>query len=36
MASRLPATRDLPVVDRQNGRWYVKDIRASMQPMRIS
>jgi hypothetical protein len=26
---------DMSVVDRQNGRWYVKDIRASMQPMRI-
>ena len=30
-----PGNCDMSVVDQQNGRWYVKDIRASMQPMRI-
>jgi hypothetical protein len=29
-----PGNSDMSVVDQQNGRWYVKDIRASMQPMR--
>ena len=29
-----PGNWDISVVDQQNGRWYVKDIRASMQPMR--
>ena len=29
IASRLRATGDMSVVDQQNGRWYVKDIRAS-------
>jgi hypothetical protein len=32
-ASRLATTYDMSVVDRQSGRWYVKDIRASTQPM---
>jgi hypothetical protein len=32
-APRLATTHDMPVVDRQSGRWYVKDIRASAQPM---
>ena len=27
------ATYDMSVVDQQSGRWYVKDIRASTQPM---
>jgi hypothetical protein len=31
--SRLAPTYDLVVVDPQCGRWYVKDIRASTQPM---
>jgi hypothetical protein len=31
--SRLPETCDKSVVDQQSGRWYVKDIRASTQPM---
>jgi hypothetical protein len=30
---RLAATYDMSVVDRQGGRWYVEDIRASTQPM---
>ena len=30
---RLATTCDMSVVDRQSGRWYVKDIRASTQPM---
>lgn len=29
----LTATYDTAVVDQQSGRWYVKDIRASTQPM---
>src|ERR1700722_10246783 len=32
-APRLAATYDMSVIDRQSGRWYVKDIRASTQPM---
>jgi hypothetical protein len=32
-APRLGASHDMPVIDRQSGRWYVKDIRASTQPM---
>jgi len=32
-APRLAATYDMSVVDQQTGRWYVKDIRASTQPM---
>jgi hypothetical protein len=32
-APRLAATYDMLVVDQQSGRWYVKDIRASTQPM---
>jgi len=32
-AARLGTTYDMSVVDRQSGRWYVKDIRASTQPM---
>ncbi len=32
-AARLATTYDMSVVDRQSGRWYVKDIRASTQPM---
>jgi hypothetical protein len=31
--SRLATTYDMSVVDRQSGRWYVEDIRASTQPM---
>ena len=31
--TRLAATYDMSVVDRQSGRWYVEDIRASTQPM---
>jgi Conjugative transposon protein TcpC len=31
--ARLATTYDMSVVDRQSGRWYVKDIRASTQPM---
>ena len=27
------ATYDMSVVDQQGGRWYVKEIRASTQPM---
>ena len=30
---RLATTYDMSVVDRQGGRWYVEDIRASTQPM---
>jgi hypothetical protein len=30
---RLTTTYDMSVVDQQSGRWYVKDIRASTQPM---
>jgi hypothetical protein len=30
---RLSTTYDMSVVDQQSGRWYVKDIRASTQPM---
>jgi hypothetical protein len=29
----LATTYDMSVVDQQTGRWYVKDIRASTQPM---
>lgn len=32
-AARLAATYDMSVVDRQSGRWYVEDIRASTQLM---
>jgi hypothetical protein len=32
-AARLATTYDMSVVDRQSGRWYVKDIRASTQPL---
>ncbi len=32
-APRLATTYDLSVVDQQSGRWYVRDIRASTQPM---
>lgn len=31
-AARLATTYDKSVVDRQSGRWYVKDICASTQP----
>jgi hypothetical protein len=31
--ARRAATYDMSVFDRQSGRWYVKDIRASTQPM---
>jgi hypothetical protein len=31
--SRLARNYDMSVVDQQSGRWYVKDIRASTQPM---
>jgi hypothetical protein len=30
---QLTATYDMSVVDQQSGRWYVRDIRASTQPM---
>jgi hypothetical protein len=30
---RLVTTYDMSVIDPQSGRWYVKDIRASTQPM---
>jgi hypothetical protein len=33
LAPRLAANCDMSVVDQQSGRWYVKDIRASTQPM---
>jgi hypothetical protein len=32
-AGQLTTTYDMSVVDQQSGRWYVKDIRASTQPM---
>jgi Conjugative transposon protein TcpC len=32
-APRLVTTYDMSVIDQQSGRWYVKDIRASTQPM---
>jgi hypothetical protein len=32
-AARLATTYDMLVIDPQSGRWYVKDIRASTQPM---
>ena len=32
-AARLATTYDMSVVDQQSGKWYVKDIRASTQPM---
>jgi hypothetical protein len=32
-APRLATSYDMSVVDRQSGRWYVEDIRASTQPM---
>jgi hypothetical protein len=32
-APRLATIYDMSVVDQQTGRWYVKDIRASTQPM---
>jgi len=32
-APRLARTYDMTVIDQQSGRWYVKDIRASTQPM---
>lgn len=32
-AAQLTTTYDMSVVDQQSGRWYVKDIRASTQPM---
>jgi hypothetical protein len=32
-APRLATTYDMSVVDQQGARWYVKDIRASTQPM---
>jgi len=31
--AQLSSTYDMSVVDQQNGKWYVKDIRASTQPM---
>ena len=31
--ARLATSCDMSVVDQQSGRWYVKDIRASTQPM---
>ena len=33
MSPRLATSCDMPVVDQQTGRWYVKDIRASTLPM---
>jgi hypothetical protein len=30
---RLATSYDISVVDQQSGKWYVKDIRASTQPM---
>ena len=30
---RLATSYDMSVIDRQSARWYVKDIRASTQPM---
>jgi hypothetical protein len=32
-SGQLSATYDMSVVDQQNGKWYVRDIRASTQPM---
>jgi hypothetical protein len=32
-AARLATSCDMSVVDQQSGRWYLKDIRASTQPM---
>jgi hypothetical protein len=32
-AGQLSAIYNMSVVDQQNGKWYVKDIRASTQPM---
>jgi hypothetical protein len=32
----LTTTYDMSVIDQQSGRWYVKDIRASTQPMGTS
>jgi hypothetical protein len=32
-APQLAATYDMSVVDQRSGRWYVRDIRASTQPM---
>lgn len=32
-SAQLQATYDMSVVDQQSGKWYVKDIRASTQPM---
>jgi hypothetical protein len=32
-APQLAATYDMSVVEAQSGRWYVRDIRASTQPM---
>jgi hypothetical protein len=32
-AARLATSCDMSVVDQQSARWYVKDIRASTQPM---
>jgi hypothetical protein len=34
-APRLATIYDMSVVDQQSGRWYVRDIRASTQPMGI-
>jgi Conjugative transposon protein TcpC len=31
--SELTTTYDMSVIDQQSGRWYVKEIRASTQPM---
>jgi hypothetical protein len=33
VAPKLVTTYDMSVVDQQSGRWYVRDIRASTQPM---
>jgi hypothetical protein len=35
-APELATTYDMSVVDRQSGKWYVEDIRASTQPMGTS
>lgn len=32
-APQLSATYDLSVIDQQSGKWYVREIRASTQPM---
>jgi hypothetical protein len=29
----LATTYDMSVIDQQSGRWYVRDIRASTEPM---